>query len=54
MKYTFCITETLQRIVKIEAINDRDAKKQIDKQYRSNQVVLEAEDYKSTQIELLK
>ena len=54
MKYQFEITETLQKKVEIEAIDECEAKKTIEKQYRYGQVVLDAEDYKKTQIELLK
>lgn len=53
MKYTFCITETLQRIVEIEADSESNAKEQINKQYKSSQITLDANDYKSTQVELL-
>lgn len=54
MKYKFCITETLQRVVEIEAENECKAPNVIDKQYKEGQVILDAEDYKITQIELMK
>ncbi len=54
MKYAFCVTETLQRIVEIEAESEADAKKRINKQYKSCQITLDANDYKTTQIELVK
>lgn len=54
MKYKFCITETLQRVVEIEAENECKAQKLIDKQYKEGQVILDAEDYKTTQVELMK
>lgn len=54
MKYTFCVTETLQRIVEIEANSESDAKKRINKQYKRSQITLDANDYKTTQIELIK
>lgn len=54
MKYRFCITETLQRVVEVEEENRCKAQILIDKQYRGGQILLDAADYKTTQIELIK
>ncbi|MBQ0075955.1 MAG: hypothetical protein KBS69_02300 [Bacteroidales bacterium] len=54
MRYTFCITEILQKEIEIEEENKCKAQLLIDKQYREGQILLDAEDYKITQIELLK
>ena len=44
MKYEVEITETLQRIVEIEAASAEDAERQIRTAYRAGAIVLGAED----------
>ena len=54
MKYKFEIIETLQRVVDVEAENEQIANKLVEKQYKESKIILDSEDYKTTQIELIK
>ena len=42
------INETLSRIIEIEADNEEEAIKEVKKQYMSEEIILNAEDYINT------
>jgi hypothetical protein len=48
--YTIEITETLQRIIEIEAASLDDAISEIRKQYKDEEIVLDSSDYVETEI----
>jgi hypothetical protein len=50
MKYEVEITETLQRIVEIEAASAEDAERQVRAAYRTGDIVLGAEDCTDVEI----
>ncbi|MDO9213053.1 MAG: DpnD/PcfM family protein [Methylococcales bacterium] len=49
-KYQIEITETLQRIVEIEAASLDDAISEIQKQYKDEEIILDSSDYVETNI----
>ena len=50
MKYTVEITETLQRIVEVDAESDSEAEAFVSRQYRMGDVVLDSSDHVDTNI----
>ncbi len=50
MKFTFEITETLQRRVSVEAETREDAHLKVLEMYRSEEIVLDSSDYIDTEI----
>jgi hypothetical protein len=50
MKYEVEITETLQRVVEVEASSAEDAERQIRATYRAGAIVLNAEDCMGVEI----
>ncbi len=50
MKYEVEITETLQRIVEIEAASAEDAERKVRAAYRAGDIVLDAEDCADVEI----
>ena len=52
MKVKVEITETLQRIVEIEAENDSEAIERANELYSKRQIVLDADDHINTEISL--
>ena len=53
-KYKVEITETLSRIIDIEAENEKDAVSKIKDLYRKEEIVLDSNDYLDTKIEIYK
>lgn len=49
MKYFVKITETLEKVVPVKADNVNEALKIVKEQYRNEQIILTADDYKSTE-----
>ena len=45
MKYTVTITETLERDIEVEALNEEEAYRIVDEQYDNCDIVLDAEDF---------
>lgn len=45
------ITETLQRVIEVEANNYDEAEDKVNEDYRNGDIVLDYNDYKSTEIE---
>ena len=54
MNYKIEIKETLSRIIEIEADNEDGAIKEVKKQYKNENIVLNAEDYMDTEIKIYK
>ncbi len=54
MKYTYEIVEILSKVIAIDAQTESEAYKKVKEMYRNSEVVLDADDYISTEIELLK
>lgn len=52
MKYKVEIKEMLSRIIEIEAENEEGALKEITKHYKDGKIVLGAEDYIETEIDI--
>lgn len=52
--YQVEITETAQRVVKIEAINEEEAINIVDQQYRDGDIVMEYNDYKGYDVNIFK
>lgn len=52
-KYTFSITEILERIITIEAENENDAYKKLKDLYYNEEIVLTADDFVDYKFELL-
>jgi flagellar biosynthesis regulator FlbT len=52
MIYNVEITETLQRIVKVSASDEREAVKLVRKQYRNEDIVLDSNDYIDTEFDI--
>lgn len=50
MKFQVQITETLQRVVEVDARSDRDAELFVRQQYRSGEIVLDSSDYIDTDV----
>lgn len=53
MKYKVEITEILQRTVEVEAKDEDEAYKIVKDMYRNEEIVLSADDYIDTKIEVL-
>ena len=53
MKYKVEITETLQRTVEVEAKDEDEAYQIVNDMYRNEEIVLSADDYIDTKIEVL-
>lgn len=53
MKYKVEITETLQRILEVEAKEEAEAYQIVKDMYRNEEIVLSADDYIDTKIEVL-
>ena len=51
--YKVEIKEILSRVVIVEAENEEDAKRQIENDYRNEDIVLDSGDYEDTQIKVL-
>ena len=51
MKFKVEITETLQRVVEVEAASAEDAERQVRAAYRAGDIVLDAED--CTEVEIV-
>ena len=51
MKYKVTITEVLSRVINVEAENEEDAVKKIEKQYWCGDIVLDSSDYGYTSFE---
>ena len=49
-KYSIEVLEILSRIVEVEAQDDEDAIEQVRRMYRKCEIVLDASDYKVTEI----
>ena len=50
MKFQVQITETLQRLVEVDARSDRDAELFVRQQYRSGEIVLDSSDHIDTDV----
>ena len=50
-KYQIQITETLQRVIEVEANNYDEAEDKVNEDYRNGDIVLDYSDYMSTEIE---
>ena len=50
--YAVVITETLQRIVYIDAKSAEEAKRNVEERYRNEEIVLDWGDYQDTEIEV--
>ena len=53
MKYKVQITETIQRIVEVDAPSAEDACMAVRQQYRNEEIVLDDGDHKGTDFEVL-
>lgn len=51
--YRVVVTETLQRIVYIDAKSAEEAKREAEEQYHNEEIVLDANDYQDTEIEVV-
>ena len=51
--YAVEITETLQRIVYIDAKSAEEAKDKVEEQYYNEKIVLDSSDYQDTKIEVV-
>lgn len=51
--YAVVITETLQRIVYIDAKSAEEAKDEVEEQYHNEKIVLDSSDYQGTEIEVV-
>lgn len=49
MKYAIRIEETLSREIEVDAKSMNDAKEQVEAKYRAERIILNADDYCSTQ-----
>lgn len=53
MKYKVQITETLQRIIEVEASNEREALLSVKEKYKKEDIVLNETDYINTEFDIL-
>ena len=54
-KITVCITETLQRLIEVDIDEmDGDAVESIRRQYRDEEIILDADDLVQTEFEIMK
>ena len=51
--YRVVVTETLQRIVYIDAKSAEEAKDKAEERYRNEDIVLDSSDYQDTEIEVV-
>ena len=51
--YRVVITETLQRIVYVEATSKEEAERDVEERYYNEKIVLDADDYQDTEIEVV-
>ena len=51
--YRVVVTETLQRIVYIDAKSAEEAKRNVEEHYRNEDIVLDSSDYQDTEIEVV-
>ena len=51
--YAVEITETLQRIVYIDAKSAEEAKRNVEERYHNEEIVLDSSDYQDTEIEVV-
>lgn len=54
MKYTMRVTETLSRIVVVDAEDITEAKEKVERAYDKEQIVLDYRDYKGYEIEAVR
>ena len=54
MKYKIEYTETLQRIIEIEANSEAEALSIADEKYYSEEIILDDNDYKGVEISIIK
>ena len=52
--YRVVVTETLQRIVYIDAKSAEEAKRNVEERYHNEEIVLDSSDYQGTEIEVVK
>lgn len=53
MKYEVAITETLRKVVSVEAASAREAKKKVGRAYADEEIVLDAQDFYDYEIEVI-
>ena len=51
--YRVVVTETLQRIVYVDAKSAEEAKDKVEERYHNEEIVLDASDYQDTKIEVV-
>ena len=51
--YRVVVTETLQRIVYVDAKSAEDAKRNVEERYHNEEIVLDSSDYQDTEIEVV-
>ena len=51
--YAVVVTETLQRIVYIDAKSAEEAKDKVEERYHNEEIVLDSSDYQDTKIEVV-
>ena len=51
--YRVVVTETLQRIVYIDAKSAEEAKRNVEQRYHNEEIVLDSSDYQDTEIEVV-
>ena len=51
--YRVVVTETLQRIVYIDAKSAEEAKDKVEERYHNEEIVLDSSDYQDTEIEVV-
>ena len=51
--YAVEITETLQRIVYVDAKSAEEAKRNVEERYHNEEIVLDSSDYQDTKIEVV-
>ena len=52
--YAVVVTETLQRIVYVDAKSAEEASREVEERYRNEEIVLDSSDYQDTKIEVVK
>ena len=51
--YRVVVTETLQRIVCVDAKSAEEEKRNVEESYRNEEIVLDSSDYQDTEIEVV-
>lgn len=51
--YRVVVTETLQRIVYVDAKSAEEASRKVEEQYHNEEIVLNSSDYQDTEIEVV-